>query len=136
MRNRLQWFLLCRDRKYELLKWIIDMAGKRKIKIVWLSEEERKRIGVDGYAYINTLGIPRECPLEEIIPILGHEIGHWSQNRRRPGMVGVYAATARHGLYPVIGTEESVTFRDNEADEFRAWDFSRRLIEFYYRRKK
>ena len=92
-------------------------------------------MGVAGYARINVLGIPEGFTLEEMIPILCHEVGHWSFGRHGPGRMGIYAVAVQQKYYPVIEHEESVTWIDDEEEEQRAWYFAERIIKFYYQVK-
>lgn len=135
MSNELQQFLLYQDGKYELFRWVCALIHKRGVRLVWLTKDERERMGADGYACLNVLGVPSGCPLEELIPILCHEIGHWSRDRHRQGCLGLYAEATRQKYYPAIEPLDGVKWRDDEADEQRAWKFSKRIIGFYYQIK-
>ena len=135
MRNNLQRFLLYQDGKYELFKWVCALIEKRGARLVWLPENDRKRMGADGYACINVLGVPAGCTLEELLPILCHEVGHWSRDRHGPGCMGIYLVAAQQKYYPVLEPIEGIKWRCDEEDEQRAWRFSERIIKFYYQIK-
>ena len=102
---------------------LLDLAKKRKIKILYIPESEE---GVTGYAFINLIAIRKGLLLIEEIAVLAHEIGHWLDRQQLPDYhEKLYSACAQDCYYPEPG-EKSFLHDDNL--ENRAWKRAERII--------
>jgi hypothetical protein len=118
--------LLFIDNKFSIYQKLMSLTRKRNLKIVFFSDSESKKIGADGYYSLGTIGL-RECPLERLIPIFAHELGHFSNRKKLPGY-DEHTLQMVMSRLPPVKINEGEQFLDDFSEEDRAWKFAERLI--------
>ncbi len=117
--------LMLLPNQFEIYSRLLNLATRRGLTVLFFSPDEVSYLG--GYYLWGTVGVAKG-PLEEMLPVLAHELGHHMARKR--------TRDKEELLHNVIETRMIFTpdmirdFLDDYTEENRAWRYAERLLTF------